>query len=147
MPRRLKVAAAVLFLAGGALAISLPKPPVEAAPTPAKTKQENYTETIKPKEADDEPAKFDMVAIPGGTFDMGSSDAEKGHNSDESPVHAVTIRPFWMGKCEVTWDEWDLYKKEAGVENKEAGNPDPGENEKRLKADPDAITGPTPHIE
>jgi formylglycine-generating enzyme required for sulfatase activity len=137
MPRRLKVAAAVLFLAGGILAISLPKPAVQADSPPAKAKHETYTETVKPKEADDEPVKFDMVAIPGGTFDMGSPNAEKGHNPDESPVHAVTIRPFWMGKCEVTWDEFNMFLQEVGVEDRE-------ENNRRLKADADALTGPTP---
>ena len=31
--------------------------------------------------------------------------------------HPVTIRPFWMGKCEVTWDEFDLFW------NSPSGNP------------------------
>ena len=137
MPRRLKVAVAVLFLGGGILALCLPKPTVQADSPPAKTKHENYTETVKPKDADDEMVKFDMVAIPGGTFEMGSPDSEKGHNPDESPVHAVTIRPFWMGKCEVTWDEFNMYLQEVGVEDRE-------ENNRRLKADADAVTGPTP---
>ena len=61
--------------------------------------------------------KFDMVAIPGGTFIMGSPDGEKGHEANEGPQHPVTIRPLWMGKCEVTWDEFDLYRKELGVDN------------------------------
>jgi formylglycine-generating enzyme required for sulfatase activity len=104
-----------------------------------KLQHKGYTEKIPSSEV-----SFEMVPIPGGTFLMGSPPAEKNRREDEGPQHPVTIRPFWMGKCEVTWDEWDLYKKEAGVENKEAGNLDPGENEKRLKADPDAITGPTP---
>ena len=42
-----------------------------------------------------------------------------------------------MGKCEVTWDEFDIYQTEKGVDN-------PEQNEKRVKADADAITGPTP---
>src|SRR5262249_36358743 len=44
--------------------------------------------------------------------------------------------PFWMGKLEVTWDEFDSFRKEVAV-----GTPE--ENEKKLKANPDALTGPT----
>ena len=38
-----------------------------------------------------------MVAIPGGTFLMGSPADEKGRNDDEGPQHPVTLKPFWMG--------------------------------------------------
>src|SRR5438105_241415 len=55
--------------------------------------------------------KFEMIAIPGGTFEMGSPANEPGRQADEGPRHPVSIRPFWMGKCEVTWDEYDLYWK------------------------------------
>src|SRR5436305_11852644 len=53
--------------------------------------------------------KFDMIAIPGGTFLMGSPTSEKGRQADEGPQHPVTVKPFWMGKLEVTWDEFDWY--------------------------------------
>lgn len=79
---------------------------------------------------------FDMLPIPGGTFLMGSPKAEKGRKEDEGPQHPVAIKPFWMGRCEVSWDEYDLYRKEEAVEAPEV-------NEKRLKANPEAITGPT----
>ena len=40
-----------------------------------------------------------MVAIPPGTFVMGSNDGE----DDERPAHPVTLtKPFWIGKYEVT---------------------------------------------
>ena len=55
----------------------------------------------------------DMVAIEGGTFMMGAqkknqilpnfdSEAE----SDESPVHQVTLDDFYIGKYEVTQQLW-----------------------------------------
>lgn len=50
-----------------------------------------------------------MVPIPGGEFQMGSPDGEKGHKPDESPVHRVKISPFWMGRTEVTWDQYLLF--------------------------------------
>jgi len=137
MVRCVKIVAISGFLLIAILVISLREPTLLADSPPPKAKHESYTETIKPKEADDEPVKFDMVAIPGGTFEMGSPDTEKGRNSDEGPVHAVTIRPFWLGKCEVTWDEFNMYLQEAGVEDRE-------DNNRRLKDDADAITGPTP---
>jgi formylglycine-generating enzyme required for sulfatase activity len=90
-----------------------------------------YTETIPGSSV-----KFEMLPIPGGTFLMGSPPDEKGRNADEGPQHPVTIRPFWMGKCEVTWDEFDLYwrDKPGGKEDKEPDNP----------PNADAVTRPTP---
>jgi formylglycine-generating enzyme required for sulfatase activity len=42
-----------------------------------------------------------------------------------------------MAKCEITWDEFNLYRKELSVPNVD-------EYEKIMKKDPTAITGPTP---
>ncbi len=39
-----------------------------------------------------------MVYVPAGTFQMGSEEG----SSNESPVHAVTLNPFWMDEHEVT---------------------------------------------
>lgn len=52
---------------------------------------------------------YAMVAIPGGTYLMGSPATEKGRNADEGPQHKVQIEPFYMGKYEVTWDLYDLF--------------------------------------
>ena len=51
---------------------------------------------------------FEMVYVDGGTFDMGAtteqgSDAE----SDEKPVHSVTLSGYYIGKCEVTQELWE----------------------------------------
>lgn len=53
---------------------------------------------------------FDLVVIPGGAFAMGSPDDEDDRKADEGPVHEVAIEPFWMGRCEVTWDEYQLFQ-------------------------------------
>ena len=45
---------------------------------------------------------FEMVAVKGGSFMMGSND---GH-IDEKPVHRVTVSDFYMGKTEVTQALW-----------------------------------------
>jgi formylglycine-generating enzyme required for sulfatase activity len=80
-----------------------------AAPkqTPAPAVQpglEAYTETIPGTTV-----KFEMVPVPGGKFVMGSPENEPGRAADEGPAHSVEIKPFWMGKTEVTWDEYDLF--------------------------------------
>jgi serine/threonine protein kinase len=49
---------------------------------------------------------LEMVAIPGGTFLMGSPENEEGRSSDESPQHWVTVKPFFMGKFPVTQAQW-----------------------------------------
>lgn len=65
---------------------------------------ESYTETIPGTSV-----SFDMVAIPNGTFRMGSPASEKGRNPDEGPTGNIEVDAFWMGKFEVTWDEYDLF--------------------------------------
>ncbi|MCE9531382.1 MAG: formylglycine-generating enzyme family protein [Planctomycetes bacterium] len=102
-----------------------------AAPTIEKATHQNYTEKIP-----DSDVTFDMIAIPGGTFLMGSPESEKGRKPDEGPQHEVKLKPFWMGKCEVTWDEFDLWWK--GEDKKDPNKPE------AKKAASDATTRPTP---
>src|SRR5262245_45617272 len=106
---QLSLAGSVVFLAAVALLTTVSPPEVDADTAPA---HKAYKETIPGTEV-----TFEMLSIPGGTFVMGSPDSEKGRGADEGPQHPVTIRPFWMGKCEVTWDEFDVYRKEKGVKN------------------------------
>jgi formylglycine-generating enzyme required for sulfatase activity len=44
----------------------------------------------------------EMIFVEGGTFQMGSSSG----NSDEQPVHSVTLSSFNIGKYEVTQVQW-----------------------------------------
>lgn len=100
----------------------LPEPisnPDALATTEAEMKP--YTEEIPNCDV-----SFEMVPIPGGKFIMGSPESEEGRwlrdedgkeikddqgnrISDEGPQHEVEIEPFWMGKFEVTWDEYELW--------------------------------------
>jgi formylglycine-generating enzyme required for sulfatase activity len=52
---------------------------------------------------------YEMVPIAGGEFVMGSPDAEKDRKPEEGPQHKVGISPFWMGRYEVTWDQYLLF--------------------------------------
>jgi len=50
---------------------------------------------------------LEMVLIPPGKFMMGSPVSEKGRRDDETQ-HWVTItKPFYMGKYEITQDQWE----------------------------------------
>ncbi len=55
----------------------------------------------------------EMVKIPGGSFRMGCVSG-KVCSSDEKPVHRVTVSGFYMGKTEVTFDQWDACVADGG---------------------------------
>jgi len=59
-----------------------------------------------------------MVGMPGGRFVMGSPDSEKGRAPDEGPQHEVELHAFWIGKTEVTWDEYDVYSYSLDVKRR-----------------------------
>ncbi|WP_017306423.1 formylglycine-generating enzyme family protein [Spirulina subsalsa] len=48
--------------------------------------------------------ELEMMAIPGGTFLMGSPEGEG--NKGEHPQHSVTVAPFFMGKTPITQAQW-----------------------------------------
>ena len=84
---------------------------------------------------------FKMVAIPGGTFQMGSNDSEPFHKADESPVHKVTVNDFFMAEVEVTWDQyWAFY----GNTMSEGRTPPEVIYANNSRPDVDAVSGPTP---
>ncbi|AVQ70200.1 serine/threonine-protein kinase pkn1 [Microcystis sp. MC19] len=49
---------------------------------------------------------LEMVAIPSGTFTMGSPANEKYSFDDERPQHEVNVPPFFMGKYPITQAQW-----------------------------------------
>ncbi len=99
------------------------------------TKFENFTELI-PNSA----VSFNMVAVKGGAFKMGSPDNEPYRKNDEGPVRNVTVSPFFMGEVEVTWDEfWTFFASTMSE-----GRVDPNEVMAHNASSPDAVTGPTP---
>jgi formylglycine-generating enzyme required for sulfatase activity len=66
-----------------------------------------YNSCKKPKPKCIEP---ETVLVRGGTFQMGSNDGD----SDEKPVHTVTVSPFQMGKYEVTNAQFCAFLNEKG---------------------------------
>lgn len=118
------------------LAVTSSSAPAQDANAPAELKA--YVESIPGTEL-----KFEMLPIPGGTFVMGSPSTEEKRSDDEGPQHEVAIAPFWMGKHEVTWDEYDEFAFSYDLKRKQRENVDLGKQAQGEK-DADAITRPTP---
>lgn len=53
-----------------------------------------------------EGVSLELVAVPGGQFQMGSPDTEAGRNGDEGPVRTVTVPPLLVGRYPVTVAQW-----------------------------------------
>jgi formylglycine-generating enzyme required for sulfatase activity len=49
------------------------------------------------------PGAYEMVFVPGGSFQMGSNDSQ---DYGASPPHTVTLSGFYMGKYEVTQEQY-----------------------------------------
>lgn len=94
---------------------------------------ENFTETIPGTTVG-----FDMVAIPGGAFLMGSPSNEPYREEDEGPQREVEVSQFFMGRVQVSWDEFLAFYNQTAAEGRmdNVYVTDLGEV--------DAITGPTP---
>ena len=97
-----------------------------------------YAETIPGTDL-----KFEMIPIPGGSFTMGSLPAEPKRSEDEGPQVKVELAPFWMGKHEVTWDEYDEFAFQMDLKRKKREGIDPNKQPETEKAG-DAVTRPTP---
>jgi formylglycine-generating enzyme required for sulfatase activity len=87
---------------------------------------------------------YGMVPIHGGGFVMGSPDNEPNRKPDEGPQHKVKISPFWMGQCEVTWNEYELFMYPDEEKRMRQGNPTDSSGDKLA----DAVTHPSkPYVE
>jgi formylglycine-generating enzyme required for sulfatase activity len=95
-------------------------PPAAPAPRPA---PRNFVETLRLSPlgsrvevmppGPNRVVTFEMVYVPGGEFVMGSPADEPGRDPNEGPRHRVRVGPFWLGKCEVTWDEYSLFQTDT----------------------------------
>lgn len=117
-----------------AAAKELAEVPVKNANAKTAGEMKPYTELIPNSEA-----KCEMVPIPGGKFLMGSPDEEEDRGDDEGPQFTVEIEPFWMGKHEVTWDEYETFMMCMDIKRRKYNKIAPTSLE--LKAD--AVSRPT----
>lgn len=105
---------------------------IAKSPDPEVSAMKAYAE--KAKLAED--AAFDMIAIPGGEFTIGSPDAEAGRKPDEGPQRKIAIEPFWMGKLEVTWNLYRPFMENGKDRNKDG----------TLNRDTDRSTSEAPQV-
>jgi formylglycine-generating enzyme required for sulfatase activity len=118
----------------------------DAQPAGAKTSASVKPADMKPftQSIPGTEASFDLVPIPGGSFRMGSPTSEPKRHDDEGPQVEVEVDPFYMGKYEVTWSEYEPflqnYPRLAGL---------PSEKRPAIPADKmgEAVTYPTPMYE
>src|ERR1700722_20128255 len=75
-----------------------------------------FAQTVKRGDIFKDCAKCpEMVAVPPGSFAMGSPVSEEGRISDEGPQYSVKISsPFAVGRFAVTFDEWDACMADGG---------------------------------
>ena len=100
---------------------------------PAKIEKfESFNETIPGTSV-----TFRMVAVPGGTYNMGSPDNEPLRDTDEGPVRKVTLLPFWIGEIEVSWNEYLAFFQATSSQGRTEGQ---ALSSKKA----DAISGATP---
>jgi len=97
----------------------------------------DYTEQIPGTSA-----SINMIAIPGGTFKMGSTDKDDFHNPDEAPVREVTVSPFFMAEIETTWSQYWAFLFETMSEGRTPPSVIYANNDNY--PDVDAVSGPTP---
>lgn len=103
-----------------------------AEPAEAKAKETEYAEDflqkisgkaekITPNEKGFWEAVFakdiTMIYIPAGEFTIGSPN--KQGDADEHPAHKVFVDGFWIGRTEVTFEQYDRFCMETGRENSE----------------------------
>jgi len=121
----LLAAVAVSFLVAN-IALAA-KPTIPAPGSEAKTENEMkpYTDTIPGSVI-----TFTMLPIPGGTYMMGSPASEASRGEDEGPQHETKVGPFWMGKCEVTWDEYEEFMFNLDIERRKVTKAEPTELDK-----------------
>lgn|GEM_PF-1215553 len=105
-------------------------PPGTYTITVSKTGYKPQSKKITVQKGDDNQAEFTLIAIPKpgtiykepatgmefiwikeGCFLMGSPDSEPYRDTDEGPQKNVCIKGFWMGKYEVTQEQWEMIMK------------------------------------
>ncbi len=86
-------------------------------------------------------AKYTMVAVPGGKFPMGSPPEEANRQENEGPQVEVSLAPFWIGKYEVTWDEYEPFMITAVDREKHGGRKDYDPQKDSIV---DGVSQPTP---
>lgn len=99
------------------------------------TSFEDFVETVPGTSA-----AIRMIAVPGGSFTMGSPEGEPFRKDDEGPARKVNVSRFFMAETEITWDQyWAFY----GETVSEGHTPPEVVYANNSRPDLDAVSGPT----
>lgn len=100
---------------------------------PAKVEKfESFNETIPGTSV-----TFRMIAVTGGTFNMGSPENEPLRKNDEGPLRKVTLSSYWIGEIEVSWNEYLAFFQATSSQGRTEG-------QVLSRNRVDAISGATP---
>ncbi|MBL8815938.1 MAG: formylglycine-generating enzyme family protein [Planctomyces sp.] len=102
---------------------------------------QNTSEVTAGNGADLRPTTFIMIPVPGGRVQIGSTESEPGREPDEGPQFETDVAPFWIGRTEVTWNEYRIYQ---GLYSEFRQRQWDGEPVPDLLKTPDAVSAPTP---
>ena len=148
LPQILAASAIVWTLGLYLQSASVLKTPAAMADSPTPQAASDVPDAIATNEAEMKPyreqlryttTEIEMVPIPGGTFKMGSPESEEMRKDDEGPVHEVHVDPFWMGKYEITWDQYDTWGEKIDIIRRDLAGLKPTDDEQVV----DGMTRPT----
>ena len=91
--------------------LPLPTPTLEPSPTPRATIEvETVVLTLAPG------IDLELVRVPAGPFIMGSAEGDSMADSEESPQHTVELSEYYIGKYEVTVEQYRVFVEATGHE-------------------------------
>jgi len=103
--------AALLFFGDKTSKAEKPQPPITTDNSVAKKKQDESAKSLGKKvlEVEDlgKGVSLEMVLIPAENFMMGSPASEFSRDDDEKQHEVTLMKPFYMGKNEVTQEQWE----------------------------------------
>ena len=85
--------------------------------------------------------EFEMIPVAGGKVTLGRSPSTEATDEDETPQYQAQLDPFWIGKYEVTWQEYKYFMEMYDVFKDFASRGLRAVNDENRA---DAITAPTP---
>jgi len=107
---------------------------LQPSPVAVAQELEPYTEKLEGTLVE-----FEMVPVPAGTYEMANPE-------EAGETLSVEFQGFWMGKVEVTWDEYDVYMYRLDEEDKGGDEAQGGTDEKGEQGEPttpEAVARPT----
>ena len=86
---------------------------------------------------------IEMIPIQGGKFIIGSPETEPDRDTDEGPQKEIEVDGFWMGKFEITWDQYELFMYAENIVKDSIIDQD----QLLMQTEADAIARPSPPYE